>query len=285
MKMLCRPLLSYSFGFILLCASLSLQAQNPAAIHDKEMLDSLFTAEHLDTLPGLPVTLYTHGYTVRAKAIQALVSSCITFYHGLFPMDSYAVQIEIINEKDWKTLPFPHPYGFPHFTDVNQSIIVAADKNALNKLNKLSDQISADSTTEGYDYVALHELGHYFFFTLHQINKERWLNETLASYYMICYLKQFNLRLDIGKENPSYSPQHRSIADFEQLYIKVGPQNYDWYQRRFIDLDFLLYPQLKTNLIKEVINNYGAGGKNIDGMTLFKNLEPATMDLWLKNMQ
>lgn len=264
---------------------LSSQAQNNDVGHDRKLLDSLLISEHLDTLRGLPVTLYSHGYTTRARAIQALVRSCIEFYKNQYPGDHYEVQIEILNEKDWKTLPFPQPYGFPHFTDVNQSIIVSADKNALNKLNKMDDQGTSDSTTAGYDFVALHELGHYFFFTLHQIDREHWLNEMLASYFMICYLKEKKLTLDIGKENPSFSPKHRTLADFESLYFRVGPQNYDWYQRRFIDLGYSLYPPLKTTLIQKVLTNYGKDGKKADGLSFIKSVAPATMEAWLKVMQ
>ncbi len=230
MKKILRYLLTPCMLLLFVCIGISVQAQQPDHAHDKQTLDSLLTSEHLDSLPGFPVTLYSHGYTVRAEAIQKLVRSCIQFYQSQFPGDLYIVQIEILNEKDWKRLPYPNPYGFPHFTDVNQSIIVSADKNALNRLNKMDDQQSNDSVTAGYDYVALHELGHYFFFTLHQIDKEHWLNETLASYYMICFLKDKHLVLDIGKENSEYSAKYKTLDDFEKLYFRVGPQNYDWYQ-------------------------------------------------------
>ena len=285
MKIMLRHLLIPFLHILFVCFCLSVQAQQVNDNHDKQILDSLLSSEHLDTLHGFPVTLYSPGYTVRAEAVQKLVRSCIQFYQSQFPGDLYTVQIEILNEKDWKTLPFPHPYGFPHFTDINQSIIVSADKNALNRLNKMDDQQSNDSITAGYDYVALHELGHYFFFTLHHIDKEHWLNETLASYYMICYLKNQQLILDIGKENSTFSPKYKTLEDFEKLYFRVGPQNYDWYQRRFIELGFLLYPHLKTKLIQDVLNNYKSGGKNLDGLTLMKDIDPTVMDEWLKQMK
>lgn len=285
MKIIFRLLVTPFVLVLFVCCGLSAQAQQVNNAHDKQMLDSLLTSENLDTLHDFPVTLFSRGYGVRAKAVQNLVKSCIRFYQAQFPGDLYKVQIEILNEKDWKTLPFPHPYGFPHFTDINQSIIVSADKNALNRLNKMDDQQSNDSITAGYDYVALHELGHYFFFTLHQINKEHWLNETLASYYMICFLKENHLLLDIGKENIAFSVKYKTLEDFEKLYFRVGPQNYDWYQRRLIDLGFLLYPQLKTKLIQDVLINYNIGGKNLDALTLMKDIDPPVMNEWLKEMQ
>jgi hypothetical protein len=93
------------------------------------------------------------------------------------------------------------------------------------------------------------------------------------------------LTLDLGKENPDFSLQHKSLEDFEKLYARVGPQNYDWYQRRFIDLGFSLYPSLKTKLIRDVFENYSPSGKNSDPVDLFKSFSPKIMDDWLKGMK
>ena len=102
---------------------------------------------------------------------------------------------------------------------------------------------------------------------------------------MICYLKNKNLSLDLEKENTSYLPIYRTVEDFDKLYFTVGPQNYDWYQRRFIDLGFLLYPKLGNKLILDVIQNYESNAKNIDALDMFKNLSPETMTYWLKIMK
>ena len=202
-----------------------------------------------------------------------------------FPGDNYQVCINILDKTDWEKLPFPHPYGLPHFTDINQSIIVPADKNALSKLNNSQSQDENNDQPGGYDYVALHELGHYFFFTLHNLNKEHWLNETLASYYLICWLNANHLPLDLGKPDADFVPKYKTLEDFEKLYIRVGPKNYDWYQRKFIQLDYSLYPPLKVGLINDVLQNYATGGNNLDALSLFRNLSPEKMKDWLNGME
>ena len=65
----------------------------------------------------------------------------------------------------------------------------------------------------------------------------------------------------------------------------MGPANYHWYQSKFAELGFSLYPQFKLGLIKKVLQNYAAGGENVDGLTLLKRMAPEKMDVWLKEMQ
>jgi hypothetical protein len=82
-----------------------------------------------------------------------------------------------------------------------------------------------------------------------------------------------------------YPVAHKTLKDFQKLYGDVGPANYHWYQCKFAQLGYKLYPQLKIGLIKKVIENYSPGGENLDGISLLKKLAPDTMDEWLKEMQ
>ena len=74
-------------------------------------------------------------------------------------------------------------------------------------------------------------------------------------------------------------------ADFEKLYGGVGPQNYNWYQRKFIELGYSLYPDFKTSLIEKVLANYSDNGKNLNSSDLLNSLAPKRMDEWQKEMQ
>ncbi|MBS1597473.1 MAG: hypothetical protein JST75_04565 [Bacteroidetes bacterium] len=277
------------FTAILLYISATLKSQVEQTennrTRDKDLLDSLLNSEQLDSLPGKPMTYYSHGYSIRAKTIQQLVRDCVAFYTPLFPGKVFNEKIFLLNKSDWERLPFPQPYGLPHYTDINESLIVSADKNALSHLNNAQNETTSDSVVSGFDYVALHELGHYVFFTLYNIQKEHWFNEVMASYFLICYLQKENLPLDLVKTDPSFVPKYKRLEDFERLYARVGPQNYDWYQRKFIQLGYSLYPDLKTNLIKNVIENYSSNGKKLDAPVLFDSLAPQKMLEWRKGMQ
>lgn len=279
------------FGLILFTAHLSAFAQQTVSIEmNKKLVDSVLTSENLVALNGNPQTFYSAGFEVRAKTVQRLISGCIDFYETTFPGEKFSVHLYLLSEADWKK---PHfgprlPYGMPFYDPDYDIMVVPAEKDALAKLTGLKNiPKTPDSILTGMDYQPLHELGHYFFFTVNKINKEKWFNEFLATYFLICYVKEKNLNTDLQNIlKPDYSvAQHRTLEDFQKLYLGVGPANYGWYQCQFAQLGFSIYPQLKTELIKAVLDNYSPGGKNLDGVSLLKNLAPETMDKWLKEMQ
>jgi len=253
----------------------------------KEYIDSTLLSENLVSLKGKPHTLYSVGYDIRANTLQKLFHDCINYYEGIFPEKKFAAHIFILNKKDWERPNFEEPYGMPFYDPDYDILVIAAEKDALAKLSGLKDiKKTSDSVLTGLDYQPLHELGHYFFFTLNKINKEKWFNEVLATYFLICYLKERNLEPNLEDElKADYPVEHRTLEDFQKFYLQVGPQNYHWYQSKFAKLGFMLYPQLKTNLIIEVLDNYRPGGKGLDGISLLRDLAPETLNQWLKEMQ
>ena len=138
-----------------------------------------------------------------------------------------------------------------------------------------------------YHAVLTVSVGHYFFFTINRINKEKWFNEFLATYFLICYIREKSLNTNLESIlKPDYSvARHKTLEDFQKLYLGVGPANYGWYQCQFAQLGFAIYPQLKMKVIEAALENYGPGGKNLDGVSLLKTLAPDIMNNWLKEMK
>ncbi len=256
-------------------------------LQNKIAIDSILASEQLEKLKGEPVTYYSTGFEVRAKAIQQLISNCILFYETKFPDKKFNVRLYLLNKSDWEKPPFDEPYGMPFYNRRNIIMVVAAEKNALRRLTGLPDDpVKSDSILSTFDYQPIHELGHYFFFTLNNLYKEKWLNEFLATYFLICFIKEKNLVPELEDElKAGYSVAHKTLDDFQKLYGGVGPVNYHWYQCKFAQLGYKLYPQLKIGLIKNVIKNYSPGGENLEGISLLKKLAPEIMDEWLKEMQ
>ena len=258
---------------------------------NKEILDSVFRSENLEALHGNASIFYTAGFDVRAKTIQKLFNNSIDFYTNIFPEKKFLVPVYLLDKPDWNKLHFFYPYGLPFYEPTYGILVVPAEKDALAKLAGLKDiPKTPDSVLTGLDHQPLHELGHYFFFTLNNIYKEKWFNEFLATYFLICYVKEKNLEPDMETtledelKADSQEP-HKSLNDFENLYFGVGPKNYGWYQNKFAQLALKLYPQFKTDLIKKVLVNYETGGKNLEGVLLLKNLAPEIMNEWIKDMQ
>jgi hypothetical protein len=209
------------------------------------------------------------------------------FYEAKFPDKKFNASLYLLNKSDWEKPPFDEPYGMPFYNRHNIIMVVAAEKNALRRLTGLPDDpVKSDSILSTFDYQPIHELGHYFFFTLNNLYKEKWLNEFLATYFLICFIKEKNLVPELEDQlKANYPVAHKTLEDFQKLYGGVGPANYHWYQCKFAQLGYKLYPQFKIELIKKVIENYSPTGQNLNGISLLKNLAPGTMDKWLKDMQ
>ncbi len=279
---------SIQIAIVLASFFTTLKAQQIDSIKNtKNVIDSILASEQLILLDGNPKTFCSLDAVVRSKALQGLIHGCIDFYEPLFPGNKFDVHVYILNKPDWEKAPFKQPYGMPFYDDRIEIMVIAAEKNALRRLSGLPDDpVKSDSILSSLDFQPLHELGHYFFFTLNKVNKEKWLNEFLATYFLICYLKNKNLEPNLEEEmKADYPVTHRTLEDFQKFYGGVGPRNYGWYQVKFAKLGFELYPEFKVELIRLVLQNYAPNGKNLDGVTLLKGLAPETMNTWLKMMQ
>jgi hypothetical protein len=256
-------------------------------LQNKKAIDSILMTENLDKLEGIPKTFYSKGYSIRAKALQKLVYFCELFYEKHFTQNIFLEKVYVLNKYDWEKPPFGVPYGLPSYFPENELEIISADKNALARLSrKPDDSVKSDSIISGYDYVAIHELGHYFFETLNSIKTEKWFDEFLANYFLICYVYETKIDFDIKKFFvPEGNQPHRTIQDFNTFYEDVGPANYDWYQREFIQLGMKLYPRLKLTLIEKVIENSSPGGKHLDPLSLLTNLSGDITKNWLVQMR
>jgi hypothetical protein len=161
--------LSFFVGLQSVCAQ-----QTDNMKRNKEILDSVFKSENLVALHGNTNMFYSAGFDVRAKTIQNLFNGCIDFYQNIFPEKPFLVSVYLLNQADWNKQHFYFPYGLPFYDPGYDVLVIAADKDALAKLTGLKDiPKTPDSVLTGFDYQPLHELGHYFFFTLNNINKEK----------------------------------------------------------------------------------------------------------------
>lgn len=266
-------------------ATSPLLAQNPNP--PVKTFDSIIASEHLHQLSGKAPVHYSAGFDVRAKALQGLFANCVNYYETTFPGTNFNTHIYILDKGDWGKLDLGFPYGMPFYHPDYQVLVVPAGKNALRRLTGLPDDPEkSDAVLSTFDFQPIHELGHYFFFTINNLNKEHWMNEFLATYFLICFIKADNLAPDLQNILKADFPvAHKSLDDFEKLYLGVGPANYHWYQSKFAALGYSLYPQFKEKLITLVLQNYSRGGKNLDAKSLLLSLSPDTMNAWLSSMK
>lgn len=243
---------------------------------------SVLSSGSLETISGKKNSYYSKGYKVRAEALQKLIDNCVSYYKKKIPETKFDVRVFVLDENDWKLLPAVLPYGMP-FSDSN-NIVIAADRRAGTALFGIPDNLP-DSVMSPFDNIVLHELGHTFF-TLSSLEvKQKWVNEFIASYFAICYLREVSdgeyfPRIDESEFQPTY----RSLEDFERLYFEVGAQNYGWYEGQFIKLAYSLHPDLKIKLIKKIIELYKTQ-PDTDASVVLRNLSPLKYDKWLLEMR
>lgn len=244
----------------------------------------------LDTLHGKITVLYSRGYEVRAKAIDALIENCVRFYEQKFPGTIFQTQIVLIDSAAWERISIEGsermpPYGMPNNNSVIDKIFIAADKKAVAHLFGQTDKLP-DSVLSMFDNVALHELGHIFLINLkHTHFEKRWVNEFLASYFAICFLEEIHSKNGLPRVDlSSYQPNHKSLEDFERLYGQMDGPNFAWYHGKFTKLGYELYPKYKTDLLNIFIASQ-SDGKKQDPLTLLKQRSPAITNQWLDEMK
>ncbi|HVW16263.1 MAG TPA: hypothetical protein VHB54_20695 [Mucilaginibacter sp.] len=269
-------------------SSISAEAQNADSLTQrKQFLDSTLRAEHLQVIEGNPRVFYSNGFQPRSNAIQKLVHDCIIFYESEFAGKRFDQDVFILDRNDWERLKLEFPYGLPFYSRNDRMLVVPAEKNALRRLSGMPDDPEkSEAVISTFDYQVLHELGHYFFFTLNNVYTEKWMNEFLATYFLLCYIQPRDLAPDLPKMLQANFPvSHRTLDDFENIYTGVGPANYHWYQSKFAMLGYSLYPQLKEKLIVLALQNYSPGGKHLDAKNFLLSLSPGTVSAWLNEMK
>ena len=231
---------------LLLLAGLALLS--PCSASSQSTLEKV-RALNLKSLDGPIKTCYPQGYRHRAEANAKLLGQSTGFFEEQFGV-SQPFSIALIDSARWVTLT-PIPYGLPFVSGPPYVVCLPADsKNILS--NTLAEAI------EGYDldqqfamsneelvnlYVSLigfHELGHIYASAYGMSFPNRWTYEFAATYFAYCYLDRHHPKeRDMWVETSrtlakELDARHTSLEDFERLYVKVGVENYAWYQVAFL---------------------------------------------------
>lgn len=249
-----------------------------------DRVESAIAQYHWNELPGEIPVLYSKGYKDRAKAIQAMIEQGAEFYATQFPAVKFDLKAMVLSQSDWQKIHLQDAgavYGMPDAMPEIDKLFIGADKKAVGRLFGETDT-TPDAQLSRFDVIALHELGHIFLQRYHHTYTGKlWADEFLASYFAICFLqehKNYPSLPQVGETG--YDPPHTSLADFERLYSEVGARNYGWYQGRFQDLGYALYPKYKTRLLSIFIANDAPNGKKLSPLTLLKQLDPEVISGW-----
>ena len=217
-------------------------------LHGQSALENVRSLE-LSSLENDIETYYSNGCEKEAENIVNLLGNAVTFFKDEFGIDQ-DFSIAILHSDDWLKIS-KLPYGLPFVSgppyvicfpgdaenELGKIIIDAVSKTELEEKYSLSNQ---DIAEEFITLIGFHELGH-IYSKEYGINfPNKWTFEFAATYLAYLYLSEHapnknEIWLDAAAALlKNIKPQHTSLQDFENLYVRVGVENYAWYQVVFL---------------------------------------------------
>lgn len=195
------------------------------------------------------ITYYSNGFEAEATKIEQTLSNSTTYFENEFDVNQDFV-IAVLNSEDWQKVS-QIPYGLPFVS--GPPYIVCIPGNTNNELGKLVENaISQSDLDKKYNLsnneiahrfitlIGFHELGHIYSKVIGINFPNKWTFEFAATYFAYLYLNnnepdKNQLWLDVADILlDDISPNYTSLKDFEELYVRVGVENYAWYQVVFL---------------------------------------------------
>lgn len=212
---------------------------------------------NLIELSGFPFPVYASaGTEQRAQSIAARCRNAHDFLNSTFEFEPQ-VCVLVLRPEDWSEYATFPVYGMPHYTDERTLAVAGQESGFWQSMSPPAEALPPEAAQEMkaaygqsdgsvnlspfFDLLAVHELGHLFQFQAKCQFPRLWLAELFCNLCLHTYtvavepeqlpaLETFpRMVASLGVAELRY----RSLADFERLYIDVGPQNYGWYQCRF----------------------------------------------------
>ncbi|MGH3087294.1 MAG: hypothetical protein ACRDSJ_08250 [Rubrobacteraceae bacterium] len=196
--------------------------------------------------------LFSAGAQTRAEQVAARCERAHHYLKGVLEFDP-ALRLLALSPEDWEEHAAFPMYGMLH-TDGSESLIVG-EKPAdfwQGVVRMLDDVLTPAQRAEAEavygvvdgridiapfaDLLVVHELGHLFHEQVPFRFPRLWLTELFANFCLHAYIIErepdlLPMWLTLPKRMmslPRDRVQHRSLDDFERLY--VGVENYVWYQ-------------------------------------------------------
>jgi hypothetical protein len=219
-----------------------------------------------------PIPTYVSaGAERRARDLQAMLLQGATFYRqrlGLSPTFTLA----LLDPGAWKAVTGGAvPYGLPFVDDrvmvlpfrqegaivTGYMVHVSSLPEDVMKRVETSRRPFAAHVADMVDLVGYHELGHLYVSDLGIEPHTKWFSELLATYIGYAFMAERLPALArtweiVSRSDARTTPDHRSLADFERLYLFLGADNYIWYQNRFSERVFTVFAVDRLNFLRKV---------------------------------
>jgi len=249
------------------------------------MISGVDILEGLEQLKGAKLPTY-HSPEARQRAIELAetAGSCVHYLEGFYE-NKVENKLLVLNEKDW-TKRLEYPYGliagiqnylwYPLARTENPVFkeMIPYYENAPNNLRIKLSQIYPEQSSQylgtllrWWELAMVHEYAHNYNRENEVSIQLKWFDELFCDYITWAYLKRYEETnpLDVqGIESLSEIMyvggmelvKHRSLEDFEELYVNVGAANYCWYHGWFNLGAVNLYDKYGEAFIIKIISLY-----------------------------
>jgi hypothetical protein len=256
---------------VVLAALLALPAPTPGQ-PPPSLLDAVRKAAP-QRLDGPIPAHFSPGAEQRARDLQKVLGDASGFYRkrlGVAPTFTLA----LLDATAWTSVTGDNiPYGLPFVIGdppvmtlpfrQEGAVVTGYMANAsrlpadVARLVETSRRPFAAHVADMVDLVGYHELGHLYIGEWGINPHTRWFGELLATYFGYAFMAEQLPDLArtweiVSRSDGGNTPQHRSLADFERLYSGVGADNYIWYQGRFSERVFAIFPIDGLDFLRKV---------------------------------
>lgn len=241
------------------------------------------------------LTFYSDDYKHSAESIKELLGNSTNYFEKTFEINE-SFSIAVLDSNDWIKIT-QIPYGLPFVSGPPNIVCIPASTN--NVLAKVIKEAIAgynlqaryakpvDETINLFiSLIGFHELGHIYARACGIEFPNKWTFELAATYFAYLYLKENApdaalLWVDIAKILvEEIKPQHTSLTDFEDLYVRVGVANYAWYQVVFLLQVAEVEEKQNVNFIERLITKDSLNSGDLS-LSALEEIQPGFIN-WAK---
>jgi hypothetical protein len=264
------------------------------------LLQSIWTQEltesdfyKLPMLPGKVITYYSEGHQARAEYLKALVEDAIGFFEKRLG-DTIDIILLVMDRKDWKNIS-AETYPIPSIS--KDPVIIETGVPELFKIKLPKNEMLYNRNKAFvWDFVSIHELGHYISQDYDYKNKTKtisaWSAEFFADYIQMGFLNekipnwQFPSFVKIAFK---YLPlKYKSLEDYSK---NMNIVNCLLYQSKLQELAYKIFKKSGWNFMNEYLikckSKYPIDKSLIVKTSIIniREIEPEVFDEWLSGMR
>ena len=240
----------------------------------------------LQTLAGFPFAVaHSAGAEDVARRVAARAQQAHAFLREQLSFDPQFLVL-VLSPEDWVVHADVPTYSMPHTSHADT--LVVGDRPGAFMLNmaRIIEETAGDEGLRQFaslypsrdgipdlssltDLFAVHELAHLFHEQVPFDFPRPWLQELFPNLCMHAYvasrepdmLPALQTLPALMAEVPPERWQHRTLADFDQHYVAVAPENYGWFQCRFMAGSRQIYEEGGDNALRGLYTAFANGAR------------------------